>query len=234
MQLHMNNNKKVNFYLVTHDLTAIQRDDFEACAAREDCFYIIKETLEQEVGVPSEETSLDNRFEIELLDATGHVFSIHEGDWKVIEMGITGPQDRRKVVYMNIADPAGKIIRKSATRDFYNGVLQLHKSLRYLSLFASWETADAHSESDTLKKLFIRLKNGHTVSRSIYINPDEDYLIDLAFKNGCFIMNSCIVEGDIYDGGCYKDEEQYQQEDFYHFMKIVLDKFPQIILREAK
>jgi hypothetical protein len=132
---------------------------------------------------------------------------------------------------MDIADPLGNIINIPADVEYYEGIIQLHRLLRYISKSPNWDIANEHKNKMELKKIFIRLKNGHLIHRSLYINPDEDYSIELSFKNGIFILNSCIIEGNPYDDGSYKNEEQYKSEDFYHFINIVQEKFPAIDLK---
>ncbi|SHN12434.1 hypothetical protein SAMN05216311_105306 [Chitinophaga sp. CF418] len=139
-----------------------------------------------------------------------------------------GSETAEIYVSMIVADSRGNVDVISANREYYKGIIQIHQRLRYLSLSADWNTANKRQYHIRLKKIFTRLKNGGTAHYSISINPDEDYYIDLAFKNGVFVMNSYIWEGDY--SVVYKNEEEYTNADFYQFIKFVLKKFPKINL----
>ena len=112
--------------------------------------------------------------------------------------------------------------------------MELYRLFRYNAITTDWEKVkqrgDTMKYAVNAKKIFIRLKNGHTIRRTIDINSDEEYLIDLSYKNNMFQINSCIVEGDPYIGGVYKNEEKYQTDDFNMFIYMLLEKFPNINL----
>ncbi len=104
------------------------------------------------------------------------------------------------------------------------------ENLRYLSLSSDWNTANKRKYHIELKKLFTRIKNGHSSHYLVYINDDEDHSIEISFENGQFVMNSYIEVGDFLMER--KSEEIYTNADFYQFIKFVLKKFPAIDLAD--
>lgn len=220
----MDNPGQANFYCVSQDLSVIKCDSFEDCIAYEDFFYAIKEVA------GDVET-----FNFELLDAVGDRFVLEENGWKVIEIKAESSEKRGETVQMYIsmmiADSLGNVDVISANRENYKGIIQVHKSLRYLSLSSDWNAANKRKYHIELKKIFTRIKNGRSFHCSVCINPDEDYSIDLSFKNGLFVMKSCIEEPDFLLE-C-RNEEEYRNADFYQFIKFVLNKFPAIDLRNC-
>jgi len=217
----MNLPEQNNFYVVSQDLSVTKCESFEDCITYEDFFYAIKEV-----------TNHIETFNVELLNARGNKFIIEENGWKVrairAESLQKGSETVQIYISMMVADSLGNVDVISANREYYKGIVQIHQRLRYLSLSSDWNTANKRQYHITLKKVFTRIKNGGYIRYSISINPDEDYYIDLSFKEGLFVMSSYIWDGDYSIG--YKDEEVYKNADFYQFIKFVLKKFPDINL----
>jgi len=212
---------QTNFYLVSQDLSVTNCDSFEDCITYEDFFYAIKEV-----------TNRIDTFEVELLNASGDAFTIEEDGWKVTVIEAAslqkGSETAQFYISATIADPLGNVDVISANREYYKGIVQIHQRLRYLSLSPDWNTANKRQYHITLKKIFTSLKNGSNIHHSITINPEEDYRIDLSYKKELFVMGSYIWDGDY--PMVYKNEEKYQNADFYQFIKFILRKFPQINL----
>lgn len=218
----MDSSEQANFYVVSQDLSVIKCDSFEDCIAYEDFFYVIKEVVGDVEA-----------FNFELLNAGGDKFVIEENGWKVTaikaESSQKGGETVQMYISMMIADSLGNVDVISANRENYKGIIQIHQSLRYLSLSSDWNTANKRKYHIELKKIFTRIKNGRSIHFSICINPDEDYSIDLSFSNGLFVMNSRIEEWDFLLES--RNEEEYANADFYQFIKFVLNKFPAIDLK---
>ncbi|MCF6406993.1 hypothetical protein L3C95_29105 [Chitinophaga filiformis] len=214
--------EQTNFYLVSQDLSVTKCESFEDCITYEDFFYVIKEV-----------TNHINRFNVELLSASGDKFVMEENGWKVTaikaELLLKGSETAQIYVSMMIADSLGNVDVISANRAYYKGIVQLHQRLRYLSLSSDWNTANKRNYHISLKNIFTRIKNSGTIHYYFNINPDEDYSINLSFKKGLFVMSSCIRTGDFLME--YRNEEVYTNADFYQFIKFVLKKFPEIDLR---
>jgi hypothetical protein len=224
--------EQINFYTVKRDLSVVKHTSIEDCIQEDDFSYCIKETRGVWHDPAQKKTFSSPDLEIQLSGKNNEPFFIVENGWKVLSIKIKasakGWGTARTLITMDIADSLGNVQHRCADIEYYEGIIQLHRLLKYTSKSPSWEIANERKNRVDLKKIFIRLKNGHCIHRSLYINPDEEYSVNLSFKNGIYIMNSCIIEGVLYIDGVYKNEEQYENEDFYCFMNTVQKRFPAI------
>lgn len=80
-----------------------------------------------------------------------------------------------------------------------------------------------------IKKIFLRLKNGASITTFYKKSNDISYSIHLSFNNGLFKIHSYFLDGDdVFDEQNYKDESVTEVQDFNDFIKILTDKFPGI------
>ncbi|WP_147323398.1 hypothetical protein [Chitinophaga silvatica] len=207
------------------------------CVSQDGFIYGIKETKGISRHLIENVYFHDDALEVQLFNKNGDQFTLSENGWLATAIGI---KESRKgfgngiIPTMDIADPLGNTQTITAEVKYYGGVIQLHRLLKYLSNCPNWDIASERRNKMELKKIFLRLKNEKDINITLFINPDEDFLIRLYFENNIFKMHYCIIEGDLYLGVKYKDEHDFESNDFYEFMHKVYELFPNIEIQLRK
>lgn len=224
---------QINFYAVKQDLSVEKADTIENCFKVDSLLYVIVETRGTWDN-PTQGTIFSNPdLTIQLLDKDKSLFKPTEDGWMIVSVRI-GSSKRwgvsRTLPCVDIADPLGNIQTVYADVEYYRGIIQLHRLLKYVSKCSNWDIANERKDKMNLKKIFVRLKNEKEISITYPINADEDYWIRLSFRNGMFKIRSCIIEGDPYIDGLYKEDNEFETDDFYDFIHKVHEKFPAVVI----
>jgi len=84
------------------------------------------------------------------------------------------------------------------------------------------------------RKIFLRLKNGKSITTHHRDSANIIYSVNLSYKNGLFKLHSYIFDGnDVLDEQSYKNESEIEVPKYEDFMNLILGKFPGIDIELA-
>ncbi|SFO50273.1 hypothetical protein SAMN05428949_5456 [Chitinophaga sp. YR627] len=177
---------KHRFYAVTMDFSVIPCDTQDDCIQIEDFLYGIEEVYADNDMQSPQAISLFDHRKLSVL--------LNENGWRITSLNMVfqslNDGYSSHIPTIDIEDPSGVIRTLTADKEGYEGWMQLYQLFRYHSIAADWEKVRRREETIkhtmNLKKIFIRLKNGHTIRDSIQINDDEEYQINLSYQNDLF------------------------------------------------